>query len=436
MASVAQERQMPGLAAAWWTAIVGAIFNGLSLLDRTVIAVVLPEIRQDLGLTAFQISAVQGISFVLFYSVMGVIIGGLVDRYSRRWIMWGSITIWSLATAAHGLVSTYRGLFAARLVVGFGEASISPAGHSMLSLNFPKDRLATPLSLFVATGLGGTGLAYYLGGELLTYFQRASLPAPFGDLAPWRLVMIAIGLPGILIALLAFTMNDPRDARPIEKHELASWGEYFTYLLSHWRLFGGLMTGYAFVSIVNTATTFWAPTYARTVLGVPADTMGKIMAVAVGVSGIVGGVAMGMITDWLTRRGVLDAPLRCLFVSAVIGMPAAAAGYLADSPTMLYIGLAVFQATVVATYGPMLAGIQIISPVAMRGRMASTVLLTATIGAFAVGPMITGALTTYVFGDAKIGPAVATTILIAGPIGTFFFWQARKHYIARMQAVS
>jgi len=206
--------------------------------------------------------------------------------------------------------------------------------------------------------------------------------------------------------------------------------------LSHWRLFGGLMTGYAFVSIVNTATTFWAPTYARTVLGVPADTMGKIMAVAVGVSGIVGGVAMGMITDWLTRRGVLDAPLRCLFVSAVIGMPAAAAGYLADSPTMLYIGLAVFQATVVATYGPMLAGIQIISPVAMRGRMASTVLLTATIGAFAVGPMITGALTTYVFGDAKIGPAVATTILIAGPIGTFFFWQARKHYIARMQAVS
>src|SRR4051812_46346980 len=63
MASVAQERLMPGLAAAWWTAVVGAIFNGLSLLDRTVIAVVLPEIRHDLDLTAFQISAVQGIGF-------------------------------------------------------------------------------------------------------------------------------------------------------------------------------------------------------------------------------------------------------------------------------------------------------------------------------------------------------------------------------------
>jgi MFS family permease len=434
--SDSQPRRWPGLATAWWTAVVGAIFNGLSLLDRTVISVVLPEIRSDLGLTAFQISAVQGISFVMFYSVMGVVIGGLVDRYSRRWIMWGSITIWSLATAAHGLVATYRGLFAARLVVGFGEASISPAGHSMLALNFPRDRLATPLSLFVATGLGGTGLAYYLGGELLTYFQHAALPAPFAGLAPWRLVMIAIGLPGILIALLAFTMNDPRDSRPIEKHELASWGDYFTYLLSHWRLFLAFMVGYAFVSIVNTATTFWAPTYARTVLGAPADEMGKVMALAVGVSGVVGGVVMGLITDWLTRRGVLDAPLRCFFVSAAIGIPVSAAGYLADSLTMLYIGLAVFQATVVATYGPMLAGIQIISPVAMRGRMASTVLLTATIGAFAVGPMITGALTTYVFGDARIGPAVATTILIAGPIGTFFFWLARKHYIARMEALS
>jgi MFS family permease len=434
--SDSEPRPWPGLAAAWWTAVVGAIFNGLSLLDRTVISVVLPEIRHDLGLTAFQISAVQGISFVMFYSVMGVVIGGLVDSYSRPWIMWGSITIWSLATAAHGLVATYRGLFAARLVVGFGEASISPAGHSMLALNFPKDRLATPLSLFVATGLGGTGLAYYLGGELLTYFQHATLPAPFHGLAPWRLVMIAIGLPGLLIALLAFTMNDPRDARPIEKHELAGWGDYFTYLLSHWRLFLAFMAGYAFVSIVNTATTFWAPTYARTVLGAPADEMGKVMALAVGVRGVVGGVVMGLITDWLTKRGVLDAPLRCFFVSAAIGIPVSAAGYLADDLTMLYIGLAVFQATVVATYGPMLAGIQIISPVAMRGRMASTVLLTATIGAFAVGPMITGALTTYVFGDARIGPAVATTILVAGPIGTYFFWLARKHYIARMQAVS
>jgi MFS family permease len=143
-----------------------------------------------------------------------------------------------------------------------------------------------------------------------------------------------------------------------------------------------------------------------------------------------------MITDWLTRRGVLDAPLRCFFVAAAIGIPVSAAGYLANSLTMLYVGLAVFQATVVATYGPMLAGLQIISPVAMRGRMASTILLTATIGAFAVGPMITGALTTFFFGDAKIGPAVATTILIAGPIGTFFFWDARKRYIERMRALS
>jgi MFS family permease len=433
MASAAQERQMPGLAAAWWTAVVGAIFNGLSLLDRTVIAVVLPEIRHDLDLTAFQISAVQGIGFVMFYSVMGVFIGGLVDRYSRRWIMYGSITIWSLATAATGLAASYRGLFVARLAVGFGEASISPAGHSLLAMNFPRDRLATPISLFVATGLGGTGLAYYLGGELLTLFQHASLPAPFAGLAPWRQVMVAIGLPGLLIALLAFTVNDPRDARPIASHELASWREYFAYLKSHWRLFGGLMSGYAFISIVNTATTFWAPTYARTVLGAPADQMGLVMVFAVGV---VGGVVMGMITDWLTRRGMLDAPLRCFFVAAAIGIPVSAAGYLANSLTMLYIALAVFQATVVATYGPMLAGLQIISPIAMRGRMASTILLTATIGAFAVGPMITGALTTFVFGDALIGPAVATTILIAGPIGTFFFWGARKHYIERMRALS
>ena len=164
--------------------------------------------------------------------------------------------------------------------------------------------------------------------------------------------------------------------------------------------------------------------------------MGVIMLFAVGVSGTVGGVVMGMISDWLARRGVLDAPLRCFYVSAVIGIPAAAAGYLANSLTLLYVGIAVFQASVVATYGPMLAALQVISPVAMRGRMASTILLTATIGAFAVGPMITGALITYVFGDAKIGPAVAMTIVIAGPIGAFFFWTARKDYVERMRALS
>ena len=88
---------------AWWAVAVLALFQIFSMVDRTIIAVLIPEIRADLGLNDFQISLVQGLAFAIFYGIVGLFIGGLVDRSSRRLIMFGGIVIWSAAAAGTGL---------------------------------------------------------------------------------------------------------------------------------------------------------------------------------------------------------------------------------------------------------------------------------------------------------------------------------------------
>ena len=137
---------------AWWAVFVITIFQIVSMIDRQVVSVLIPEMRADLGLNDFQISMVQGMAFALFYGAMGLLIGGLVDRYSRQKIMFGGIVIWSVAAAATGLARNYVHLFLGRLFVGFGEGAISPAAQSLLSGIFPRGRLATPMAIFSAAG--------------------------------------------------------------------------------------------------------------------------------------------------------------------------------------------------------------------------------------------------------------------------------------------
>ncbi|WP_268934361.1 MFS transporter [Sphingobium yanoikuyae] len=177
-------------ATAWWTVTVLMIFHIMSMIDRQVISVLIPEMRADLALNDFQISLVQGLSFALFYGMMGLVIGGMVDSYSRRAIMFGSVLIWSLAATGTGLARNYGELFVGRLLVGCGEAGVSPAGQSLLSSIVPRHRLTTPMACFSISGVVGISLAYALGGLLLQRFASHPLGGPFAMAAgadrDWR----------------------------------------------------------------------------------------------------------------------------------------------------------------------------------------------------------------------------------------------------------
>lgn len=423
---------------AWWAVTVLMLFQIVSMIDRTIVAVLIPEMRADLGLNDFQISLVQGMAFALFYGAVGLVIGGWVDRYSRRTIMFGGVLIWSLAAAGTGLARNYVQLFVGRLMVGFGEGAISPAAQSILSGIFPRHRLSTPMSCFTAAGVAGISLSFVLGGLLLDLFTRAPLGGPLAGLAPWRQVLIVTGLPGIAIALLAFTIREPvRAVASADQTLAASWSTFFRFLGQHPRMMGGMLAGYGLSAMATQGAMTWAPTYARRVLGVSASDVGGFMGLAVGIGGIFGTIALGMLIDRLFARGRRDIALRSFAVMAAIVPPLVAIAFISGNVMAMFGGIALLLLTLGASFGPALAAVQMISPVAMRGRFGALAVLVSNLGGLALGPMLIGALTDYLFADPdQVGSAIAVTLVVLGPAAGAMIWWARPRFLERLDAPS
>ena len=109
---------------AWYVVTILFVCSVFSFLDRQVIALMVDDIKLDLGLNDFEIGLLQGPPFGIFYAVMSIPIALLADRYSRRNIIVAGVAFWSFATAACGLAGSFWHLFLARVGVGSGEAYI------------------------------------------------------------------------------------------------------------------------------------------------------------------------------------------------------------------------------------------------------------------------------------------------------------------------
>ncbi len=119
----------------------------------------------------FQFSLLHGWAFTLFYIVLGVPIGWLADRFSRRWIIIVGVSFWSLMTALCGFARSFGSLFLVRVGVGVGEATLSPAAYSLMSDYFPPERLRWATSVFAMGITLGTGASYMVGGYLYEFFS-------------------------------------------------------------------------------------------------------------------------------------------------------------------------------------------------------------------------------------------------------------------------
>lgn len=421
---------------AWWSVALLSVFQIVSMIDRQVMSMLIPEIRADLNLNDFQISLVQGLAFALFYGAMGLVIGGMVDRHSRQKIMFVGIFIWSLAAAGTGLARNYAQLFLGRLLVGCGEAAIAPAGQSLLSSIFPRRRLTTPMACFTVAGVLGMSLSYALGGLLLDLFTRQPLGGLLGGLEPWRQVLVVTGLPGVFIAFLAFAIREPiRRNAPPRQQNAAGWGAFFAYIGANRRLMLGIILGSALMALAIQGTMVWTPTYARRVMSVGAGEIGGMMSVAVALGGIVGGLSMGMFIDHQFARGRRDIALRLLSTFCILIPPFMTVAFLVGDFTLLFAAVTLMMMTMGATYGPTMAAVQMIAPPEMRGRFAALMVLSSNLFGFAFGPMVIGLLTDYVFGDPmKIGHAIITCLLTACPLAAWLVWSARGAFLRRLDA--
>jgi len=197
---------------AWYALFVFVVVYALNFIDRQILSILVGDIKRDLHVSDAQIGFLYGTAFAVFYALFGIPLGRLADSWYRGRLMAMGLALWSTMTAFSGLSSSFAMLAAARIGVGIGEASASPAAYSMISDYFPKERRATALSIYSSGLYIGGGLSLPIGGFVVSRWNAAypdAAAAPLG-LAGWQAAFIAVGLPGLLLALWVLSLREPQ----------------------------------------------------------------------------------------------------------------------------------------------------------------------------------------------------------------------------------
>ncbi|MEZ6030097.1 MAG: MFS transporter [Hyphomonadaceae bacterium] len=195
----------------------------LNFIDRSLLGVVAQPIIREFGLTDTQYGFLNGPPFAIFYALMGIPIAMMADRFNRVLIMVFCIAIWSLMTALCGFATSFVFLLIARVGVAIGEAGGTPPSNSIIADYFKPKSRANALGIFAMGVTIGTALANAFGGPIgslsdesvVSFFSSIGLgdihtQLGWGEHFGWRFAFIALGLPGLLVALLLlFTVKEP-----------------------------------------------------------------------------------------------------------------------------------------------------------------------------------------------------------------------------------
>lgn len=410
----------PAPSYAWYVTALLTLGYTISFVDRQVLNLLVEPIRIDLGVNDTQVSLLQGLGFVIPYVLMSLPLGRLVDVVKRVYVLLGGVVVWSVMTAVCGLTRTYPQLLLARAGVGGGEAALTPAAWSLLADYFPPEKLARPISVFLMGPYLGGGLALILGGQIIDWVASGGgIDWPvLRDLAPWQLVFVLVGLPGLALAALLLTVREPvrRSADAAGPSTPVTVRETIAYLRSRWRLYLAIYLGVSLLVVVLYALQSWVPTllirnYGWT-LGDAGRTYGLI-ALVFGSLGVLSG-------PWLARRLARrygDAMLRVAVVASVLVVPFGAAAPLMPSAALALTGIAIASYIVSSPLALVATVLQTVTPNRMRGSVAGLYVLAVNILGLGLGPTIVAALTDFVFRDpAALRYSLALTVAVVGPL--------------------
>jgi MFS family permease len=292
---------------ALYALIVLFAINLMNFFDRQIIGGVGEGIRREWGLTDTALGLL-GTVFTLLYAIVGLPLGRLSDRTERRWILAAGVFTWSLLTAASGAARNFPQLIAARLGVGVGEATCSPASTSLLGDLFPTATRARAVAIWMLGLPLGLGLANGAGGWILQNWG-------------WRNAFYVAAVPGIVCAVAALMIREPKRGAA-EAHAVGARrraGNPYLLVLSIptmlWIIVSGALHNFNMYALGSFVAPFLVRFHRINFLDA-----GWVAAAVYGFSGIVGLVGGGALADHLYSRRV-DGRLVVGMMSIVISAP-------------------------------------------------------------------------------------------------------------------
>lgn len=415
----------PTPAVAWRATIILSLLYWLSILDRFIIALMVDPIKRDLDLTDVQFGMLQGLAFALTYSIFGLFAGVLADRFSRRWVIFISVSTWSLATAACGLAQNFMQLLLARVGVGAGEAGLNPNATSILADLFPRDRLTSAMAVYTIGATIGSGMAYLFGGLLVDLIsQTDAIVLPIvGELRSWQTVFFIVGIPGAFMSLIIFTIPEPirRGQRNTDNtgkasnNMLLAYRDLLRFMKPRWRFFTCHYLGFAVASIVLGSGALWYPAHMGRTFGWDASQIGLSLGLALILAGVSGKLLGGFIMDAMYRRGFRDAQIRWYAASLIVGTPFGILATLSDNPWVFLSGIGLFMILLAPLPACSSAALNLVTPNQLRGVGIAFFAVTGGLIGNAVGPILVAAISDNVF-DSNLGMALATTIGVCCPL--------------------
>lgn len=416
---------------AWYLVILLTLAYSLAVVDRVSIGLLVEPIQADLNLSDTQFGALHGLAFVLFFAVAGFPLGMAVDRWSRKKVLFLGTLVLGLATLSSAFAGTFMLLFLARIFVGAGDSSISPASSALIADNFAPQKRARAYGVYASGIAIGSGAAFMLSAALLTFAEQlqANQVLFFAEMKIWQVCFFLLGIPGILLSILIwFSVKDslPKTA-PGENKAQNTLAELVAYLKSKKKVYLGLILGVSITYIAGNAFFSWYVAYLIRGFEFSPQAAGAAIGAITVPLGLLSAVTSGLVTSWFYKKGRKDAPLITILIMIVASCVCLVGAGTAPTANQSLVFFGLSAITVNWGFPSVLTALNNITPPEFRGQITAIFTMTLGIISIGLGPVLTGFLSDSIFGG-DLGNSLALVSAISGIIGFTLVQRCRNSY--------
>lgn len=405
-----------------------------NFVDRQIVSILAPAIKADLNLSDAQLGSLIGFVFAVLYTTLGIPAARLADRVNRVSVVSAALALWSGFTALSGLAQNFTHLALARIGVGIGEAGGSPPAHAIISDLYPKEQRAGALAVYALGIPVGITLAYLGGGWVVTHFS-------------WRTTFFAVGLPGVLLALLIkLTVREPQrgatesPGQPEDEFLARSQqGGLVNELIILWQAtrhllsiptYRGIIMGLSAGSFASYATGGWIVVFfKRTHPDMPLQTVLFWLGIITGTAYVLGVFVGGRIVDYQAQKNRAAYGWVPAF-ALLLNIPFFLGAVWVESPYLSLILWWPVHLLVGFYLGPCFALAQTLAPVSIRALSTAIFFFFLNMIALGLGPTYVGflsyALTASLGEDLALQIALSTVVMATVISIISFMWVARR----------